>query len=109
MDFTCPDCGREFKKPQGLGAHRARMHGYHAGDDDSSTKVEPFIDRVIVKDNIEKWKETPLEVTKTNGDISLDDALLALVFPTGMPAKTEIIQKAQHLVGEARELHKLTV
>jgi hypothetical protein len=25
---TCPDCGKTFAAPQGLGAHRSRAHGY---------------------------------------------------------------------------------
>lgn len=29
--LTCPECGRsDFAKPQGLGAHRARAHGYRS-------------------------------------------------------------------------------
>lgn len=32
-DYTCPDCGKQFARSQGLGAHRARSHGYRAGDD----------------------------------------------------------------------------
>lgn len=31
--FTCPTCSRTFGKAQALGAHRARKHGYRAGDD----------------------------------------------------------------------------
>lgn len=26
--YVCPDCGREFTSPQGVGSHRARAHGY---------------------------------------------------------------------------------
>lgn len=26
--LNCPDCGGTFAKPQGLGSHRARAHGY---------------------------------------------------------------------------------
>lgn len=31
--YPCPDCGRGFATPQGLGSHRARSHGYRSGDD----------------------------------------------------------------------------
>lgn len=26
--YPCPDCTRRFQTPQGVGAHRARTHGY---------------------------------------------------------------------------------
>lgn len=28
--YPCPDCSREFKKPQGVAAHRHSVHGYVA-------------------------------------------------------------------------------
>lgn len=30
--YDCPDCDRVFDTPQGLGAHRARIHGYRRDD-----------------------------------------------------------------------------
>jgi hypothetical protein len=27
-EYECPDCARSFTTPQGLGAHRSRVHGY---------------------------------------------------------------------------------
>jgi hypothetical protein len=32
--FKCPDCGRAFSTNQGLGAHRARSHGYRRNGED---------------------------------------------------------------------------
>lgn len=28
--YPCPECGKYFKKPQAVGAHRAKVHGYVA-------------------------------------------------------------------------------
>jgi uncharacterized C2H2 Zn-finger protein len=28
--YPCPECGREFRKPQGVAAHRSHVHGYEA-------------------------------------------------------------------------------
>lgn len=30
LTFKCPDCGEAFAKNQGLGSHRARLHGYRS-------------------------------------------------------------------------------
>jgi hypothetical protein len=38
--YVCDVCGATFDKPQGLGAHRARSHGYRRGDDQVSN-VQP--------------------------------------------------------------------
>lgn len=33
--FQCPTCDSLFATPQGMGAHRSRVHGYRSGDDES--------------------------------------------------------------------------
>ena len=30
-DMVCPECGKKFETPQGLGAHRQRVHGHTGG------------------------------------------------------------------------------
>ncbi len=59
--YPCPDCDRVFDKPQGLGAHRSRAHGYR------TTKSAP---------------------TKTS--LTVDDTIAA-IFPNGVPVDREIL------------------
>jgi uncharacterized C2H2 Zn-finger protein len=83
-DFKCPDCGRTFDKAQGLGAHRARVHGYRASKSNGRAAV------------------TRREVRSFDSD-----AMLRLVFPDGIPARVGIIERANGLLGSARDLHDL--
>lgn len=38
---VCPDCGKSFDKPQGLGAHRSKAHGYQGKRKQAKPANEP--------------------------------------------------------------------
>lgn len=74
--LRCPDCNRVFERPQALGAHRARAHGYRKSARKNARKVQ----------------------TKVNGRGAVDhldnDRLLKTVFPYGLPAKADVMERA---------------
>ena len=62
--YPCPDCDRVFDKPQGLGAHRSRTHGYRVAK-----------------------KVAPAKVVST---LTVDETIAA-IFPNGIPANREAL------------------
>lgn len=64
--FPCPDCDRVFDKPQGLGAHRSRSHGYRTN-------------------KAKKTYTTPTIVPKPI------NAAIEAIFPNGIPVDREVL------------------
>lgn len=80
--FQCPDCGKTFKSAQGLGAHRGRTHGYR-----KNGKAKSY---------------TPTESVVTI------DALIADIFPEGIPANREALTKVLEFVTAYDNLVEMT-
>jgi predicted RNA-binding Zn-ribbon protein involved in translation (DUF1610 family) len=40
LPFKCPECGRDFSRPTGLGAHRFRTHGVQGSSKDAKASRE---------------------------------------------------------------------
>jgi uncharacterized C2H2 Zn-finger protein len=78
-EFTCPDCGKAFESPQGLGSHRARAHGYRSKPEKPKRATpKPELDR---------------------------DKLLGLVAPEGVRS-AEQLEQIQRWLDEGARLHR---
>ena len=119
--FVCPECGREFKTPAALGAHRSRMHGVagtsRAAASSASTR--------------RRGRSTSAGRAQTSGGSSratatrarsggarsaghsratapLDrDALLRALFPGGVPAKAEVLAALAPWLEEGERLARM--
>jgi hypothetical protein len=103
---VCPECGRKFKRPSALGAHRWQAHrvagtspqarsrrrtGKAAGGGDNSTGSIGTETRA-----------------RTRGDLVVDrDALLRIVFPNGIPVRDDVIRTVSRWLDEAEMLAQL--
>src|ERR671935_1506282 len=99
-EVVCPECGRKFKRPSALGAHRWQAHrvagsspqarsrrrtGKAAGGGGSSTGPIGTGTR-----------------SKAPGDFVVDrDALLRIVFPNGIPVRDDVIRTVSRWLDEA--------
>ena len=79
--YPCPDCDRVFDKPQGLGAHRSRAHGYRTANG-KSTKATPV---------------TPTAI----------EALVESILPKGIPTNRVVLEAVLNLMSAYDHLVEL--
>jgi uncharacterized C2H2 Zn-finger protein len=113
--FTCPECGKSFTRAASLGAHRNRAHGV-AG---ASTRARRTRARRGHRNGGSTTRRgagtqtTRQQSTRARGpgrssDGSRSginrDALLQSIFPNGVPAREEVIRRANAWLDEAERL-----
>lgn len=88
--LTCPECGKTFDRAASLGAHRNRAHGVSGA---SGRRTSP---------------SSPTRASRTaRSATGLDrDALLAALFPNGIPAKESVIREVNAWLDQAERLAK---
>lgn len=101
--LTCPECGKTFSRPASLGAHRNRAHGV-AGT--STKRRRGTRARSGIQTPRRQSGGRPGRAGSSNGQSGRisRDALLQTVFPTGVPAREEVIRRANAWLDEAEEL-----
>jgi uncharacterized C2H2 Zn-finger protein len=114
--LTCPECGQTFTRAASLGAHRNRAHGV-AG---ASTRANRTRARRghrnggggTVPRNATR-QTTPRQARRARGRAGASaggsgainrDALLQALFPNGVPAREEVIRRANAWLDEGEEL-----
>ena len=128
-DLTCPECGRTFARPQGLGAHRRQAHGV-VGTSKNTTRRRAQTSAAATRSNgggsrsvaaaaaTERRRRSGRSATVrrtqpttagSDGDgRRLDrDALLHTIFPTGIPPREDVIAAANAWLDEAERLTRL--
>ena len=126
--LTCPECGRTFTRAAALGAHRSRVHGVPgssrtATGSRTKTKGRKTATRAIVNHKTTTTrKSTPARRkaatsrTSNRGGPSPSgprrstvsrDTLLQSLFPNGIPARQEVIQRVNRWLDEAEQLARL--
>ncbi len=108
--FICPECARSFTRAAALGAHRRRAHGV-AGSSASRTRTK----RVGRPGGTSRPAVQTARVTRASANGSgarsrsgVDrDALLASVFPNGLPPREDVIRAANSWLDEAERLAQL--
>jgi uncharacterized C2H2 Zn-finger protein len=113
--LKCPECGKTFNRAASLGAHRNRAHGV-AG---ASTRARRTRARRGHRNGGGTTRRSPAAQTtrqQTTGarrrSSSSDggrsginrDALLQSIFPNGVPAREEVIRRANAWLDEAEQL-----
>ena len=98
--LTCPECGKTFTRPASLGAHRNRAHGV-AG---ASTRRSRGRNRTHASRR--PAGRTRSRASSPTGDRRrIDrDALLQTIFPDGVPAREQVIRRANAWLDEAEQL-----
>src|SRR5438067_2327996 len=91
--FVCPECGRTFARAAALGAHR-RSHGV-AG---ATAKRPPNVRAPRGRDVGRNGR------TRTTAD---RDALLAALFPNGVPPRGDVIRAASGWLDEAERIAQM--
>jgi len=87
--FVCPECGKSFSRAASLGAHRNRAHGVAGAAARRNGASRPRT-------------STPARSAR-DGRVNRD-ALLASLFPNGVPAKEQIIRDLHAWLDEAERL-----
>lgn len=93
--FTCPECGKTFSRAASLGAHRNRAHGVTGASARSGSARTTRSTRAGRGTN-----SKPSRIDR--------DALLAALFPGGIPAKERVIREVNGWLDQAERLARLT-
>jgi hypothetical protein len=124
--LTCPECGRTFTRPQGLGAHRRQAHGVlgtsvtatrrNAGTTTKRRRGRPAATAAATSATAIRrtrsaatTRRSSAVATISNGSKSSvnRDGLLQTLFPAGMPAREAVIQAVNNWLQEAERLTRM--
>jgi hypothetical protein len=105
-EVVCPECGRKFKRPSALGAHRWQAHRVTGSSPQARSRRRTGKagagGRASVASLGADARSTP------PGDFVVDrDALLRIVFPNGIPVRDDVIRTVSRWLDEAEMLARL--
>jgi hypothetical protein len=115
-ETVCPECGRSFKRPSALGAHRWQAH-----------RIAGTSPQARSRRRTAKAASGPAGGGRRNGERALQtepggsearsaadaasvvdrDALLRIVFPNGIPVRDDVIRYVTRWLDEAEMLARL--
>jgi hypothetical protein len=121
--LVCPECGRAFSRPQGLGAHRRQAHGI-AGTSAAASRRRANADggrarRATARSTAASagaaatraatgaasGRRPRNQSRRSEGPQTVDrDALLQALFPNGIPAREDVIRAVNNWLDEAERL-----
>ncbi len=110
--FTCPECGREFSRAASLGAHRRRAHGVPGASKGERTQARSTRDRRRGTQTNQRRRSSASHSSQAgaqrDGNATVDrDALLATLFPHGVPPRESVIREVAGWLDQAERLAKL--
>lgn len=104
-EVVCPECGRKFKRPSALGAHRWQAHRV------AGTSPQARSRRRTAKTTgggVSAGSTGTAARSTGPGDFVVDrDALLQIVFPNGIPVRDDVIRTVSRWLDEAEMLARL--
>lgn len=109
-EFTCPECGKTFSRAASLGAHRNRAHGVAGASKrrTRSTVASPAASgrtrRRPGAGRASAQATTPASRRRAGAATVDRDQLLQALFPNGIPAREEVIRRANTWLDEAEKL-----
>ena len=106
--FSCPECGKAFTRAASLGAHRNRAHGV-SGASKRRTRASSARNGGATRRGAGKQTRTRTTRERAGASSSAGrsvnrDALLQALFPNGLPAREEVIRRANAWLDEAEQL-----
>jgi predicted RNA-binding Zn-ribbon protein involved in translation (DUF1610 family) len=112
--FTCPECGRVFSRAAALGAHRKAAHGV-AGSKSSRARTRSRASNRPRKQSTRTLPGRRSTATATRSNASRDgsaasvnrDALLAVIFPQGIPPRENVIRALNSWLDDAERLTRM--
>jgi hypothetical protein len=116
-ETVCPECGRTFKRPSALGAHRWQAHRV-AGSSPQARSRRRTAKKSAAGAPAAAGRdlERALPAGSADGearstaseDAAVDrDALLRIVFPNGIPVRDDVIRYVTRWLDEAEALARL--
>ena len=104
--LTCPECGRTFTRAAALGAHRKLKHGV-AGSR-ATARANRATSRRPARTTAARRRVTTPAATDGVGQGIDRDALLAAVFPSGIPPRQDVIAQVNAWLDEGERLARTT-
>lgn len=113
--LTCPECGKTFTRAASLGAHRNRAHGVAGASSraqrtrigSSSASTTRRSGGGTQSGTRRRGRPRGSGGTRTGSSGAVNrDALLQALFPNGVPAREEVIRRANAWLDEAEQLAK---
>jgi hypothetical protein len=105
-EVVCPECGRKFKRPSALGAHRWQAHRVAGTSPQARSRRRTA--KAAVGGGISAGSLGAETRSTAPGDFVVDrDALLRIVFPNGIPVRDDVIRTVSRWLDEAEMLAQL--
>ena len=117
--YRCADCGRTFERPQSLGAHRRQAHGV-AGTSKRSQSRAAALSRQSGAASSDRSRRASAREGNRRANVesgrrerrdspsnqpSVDrDALLKALFPSGIPARQDVLRDVTDWLDHAERL-----
>jgi uncharacterized C2H2 Zn-finger protein len=115
--LTCPECGRAFTRAASLGAHRSRTHGVRGASSRRTRRAGSAGNGGATRGRggaSAQPSQPPASRRRTRGASSSGkaadvdrDRLLQTLFPNGLPAREEVIRRANAWLDDAEQLAKM--
>jgi hypothetical protein len=103
-EVVCPECGRKFKRPSALGAHRWQAHRVAGSSPQARSRRRTG--KAGGRSSAASLGTEPR--SRAPGDFVVDrDALLRVVFPNGIPVRDDVIRTVSRWLDEAEMLARL--
>jgi hypothetical protein len=103
---VCPECGRKFKRPSALGAHRWQAHRVAGSSPQARSRRRTGKAGAGGRTSVASLGAEARATAP--GDFVVDrDALLRIVFPNGIPVRDDVIRTVSRWLDEAEMLARL--
>jgi hypothetical protein len=101
---VCPECGRKFKRPSALGAHRWQAHRVAGSSPQARSRRRTA---KTAGGTSAAFNGTETRSSAPGGFVVDRDALLRIVFPNGIPVRDDVIRTVSRWLDEAEMLARL--
>ena len=116
-ELTCPECGKTFTRAASLGAHRSRAHGVKGASSRRSRRgssagnggaTRQRSGAAVQAQAAQQSTRRRSRRTSSSGATTVNrDQLLQALFPNGLPAREEVIRRANAWLDDAEQLARL--
>jgi len=107
-EVVCPECGRKFKRPSALGAHRWQAHRVAGSSPQARSRRRTGKSAAGGGISAGAGSIRAEARSAAPGDFIVDrDALLRIVFPNGIPVRDDVIRTVSRWLDEAEMLARL--